>query len=53
MEVIPRIMEVLKDRLSTAYMRINETDPRNPILRKISGLCQRVNEIASTAVASR
>ena len=49
MEVIPRIMEVLKDRLSTAYMRINESNPHNPILRKISGLCQRVNEITSAS----
>jgi hypothetical protein len=38
-------MEVIKERLTHAYMRLNETSPGDPSLRRIAALVQRVGEL--------
>lgn len=38
-------MEVIKDRLTQAYMRLNESSPGDASLRRIAGLVKRVGEL--------
>ncbi|MCJ1254363.1 hypothetical protein MMC24_002178 [Lignoscripta atroalba] len=44
-EVIPRIMDVLTQRLEGQFMTIAETDPHDPVLRKIPPLTRRAKEL--------
>lgn len=39
-------MEVIKERLTHAYMRLNEGSPGDSALRRIAGLVKRVGELA-------
>ncbi|KAF2264288.1 DAO-domain-containing protein [Lojkania enalia] len=47
-DFIPKIMDVINQRLSQAYMKINESSPGNPLLRRISAMVSKVNELART-----
>lgn len=38
-------MDVLSQRLEGLYMRIAETDPRDPVLRKIPALARQAKEL--------
>ena len=44
-EVAPKIMDVLSSRLQAAYMQIAESNPTDPVLRKISQLSRRAREL--------
>ncbi|KAF2119008.1 hypothetical protein BDV96DRAFT_610845 [Lophiotrema nucula] len=44
-DVVPHIMDVMKERLTAAYMSLNESSPGNPLLRTISSMVTRVNEM--------
>lgn len=44
-DVAPGIMDVLSQRLQGAYMNISEANPSNAVLRKISEVNRRVNEV--------
>lgn len=48
-EVAPKIMDVLSQRLTGAYMNISEADPNEPALKRISGLKRQVEEIKRLA----
>jgi hypothetical protein len=39
-------MDVIRDRLTQAYMSLNESSPGDISLRRISGLVNKVNEIS-------
>ena len=39
-------MDVIKERLTHAYMRLNETSPGDQSLRRIAALVKRVSELA-------
>ncbi|KAF2744526.1 hypothetical protein M011DRAFT_449195 [Sporormia fimetaria CBS 119925] len=43
--VLPRILDILHSRLSTEYVRLNETAPNTQLLRHISLLINRLNEL--------
>ncbi|PVI08626.1 hypothetical protein DM02DRAFT_607998 [Periconia macrospinosa] len=45
-DVVPKIMDVIRDRLTQAYMSLNENSPGDVSLRRISTLVARVNEIS-------
>ncbi|KAJ4348038.1 uncharacterized protein N0V89_009410 [Didymosphaeria variabile] len=45
-DVVPKIMEVIKERLTHAYMRLNENSPGDGSLRRIASLVKRVNDLA-------
>lgn len=54
-DVVPRIMEVLSQRLQGAYMQIADQDSStpahsNPVLRRIAALVRRANELKALAV---
>ncbi|KAF2202310.1 hypothetical protein GQ43DRAFT_315222 [Delitschia confertaspora ATCC 74209] len=53
LDIIPRIMEVLNQRLTAAYISLNETSPGHKMLRKISTLVNKVNELARQVPAAR
>lgn len=42
---MPKIMEVIAARLTQAYVHLNESQPGVPVLRRLSGLVNKVNEI--------
>jgi hypothetical protein len=44
-DVAPKIMDVLSQRLQSAYMNISEETPNAPVLKRISGLNRQVNEV--------
>ncbi|CAI6333910.1 unnamed protein product [Periconia digitata] len=44
-DVVPKIMDVIRDRLTQAYMSLNESSPGDQSLRRISTLVTRVNEL--------
>jgi hypothetical protein len=44
-------MDVMNQRLTAAYIQLNETSPNNPLLRKISALVSRVKELRSIVAA--
>ena len=44
-EVYPRIMEIVSQRLHKAYMELATEDMNNPLLRKISLLARRANDL--------
>ena len=45
MDVAPKIMDVLSQRLQGAYMLISESDPADRNLARISGLVRQVREV--------
>ncbi|KAF1961388.1 hypothetical protein CC80DRAFT_464259 [Byssothecium circinans] len=45
-DVVPKIMDVIRERLTQAYMSLNESSPGDLSLRHISGLVNKVNEIS-------
>ncbi|KAL1601552.1 hypothetical protein SLS60_006467 [Paraconiothyrium brasiliense] len=45
-DVVPKIMEVIKERLTHAYMRLNESSPGDASLRRIASLVKRVNDLS-------
>ena len=49
MDVAPKIMDVLSQRLQGAYMQISEANPSDPNLKTISTLNRQVNEIRRMA----
>ncbi|KAM3422615.1 hypothetical protein BST61_g104 [Cercospora zeina] len=49
MDVAPKIMDVLTQRLQGAYMAISEARPSDPALRSISNLSRQVHEIRRVA----
>lgn len=51
-DVAPRIMDVLSQRLQSAYMAVSEEDSNNPILRKISVLARRANELKAMTIGA-
>ncbi|PSN68494.1 hypothetical protein BS50DRAFT_492414 [Corynespora cassiicola Philippines] len=48
-DIVPKIMDVMNQRLTTAYIKLNESSPGNPLLRRISALVSTVNELARAA----
>ncbi|KAI9831217.1 MAG: hypothetical protein M1819_005145 [Sarea resinae] len=46
-EVAPQIMDIISQRLEGLYMRIAETNPHDPVLRKIPPLTRRARELKS------
>jgi hypothetical protein len=42
-------MEVIKQRLTTAYISLNESSQGDPSLRRISTLVQKVGKLAQAA----
>ncbi|KAF2878448.1 hypothetical protein BDV95DRAFT_479405 [Massariosphaeria phaeospora] len=44
-DIVPKIMEIMNQRLTTAYIKLNEDSPGNPLLRRISSLVTKVNEL--------
>jgi len=45
-DMIPRIMDVINQRLTACYIQLNESTPGNPLLRRISSLVHIGNETA-------
>lgn len=45
-DMIPKIMDVVNQRLTSKYIELNESSPGNPLLRRISGLVHEGNELA-------
>lgn len=48
-DIVPKIMDVVKQRLTAAYIQLNESAPNNPLLRRISGLVNKCNEMTQAA----
>ncbi|KAF3002891.1 hypothetical protein E8E13_001300 [Curvularia kusanoi] len=44
-DIVPKIMDVMSQRLTNKYIELNETTPGNPLLRRISALSRRCNEM--------
>jgi len=44
-EVAPRILDVLAQRMSDAYMQLAEENPTNPLLSKIHVLVRHAKEL--------
>jgi len=42
---MPSIMDVFKERLTHAYIRLNEESPGDPLLRRIAALVKGVNDV--------
>jgi len=50
-DIVPKIMEVVKQRLTHTYMALNESTPGSPLLRNINQLATKCNNM--TAAAAR
>ncbi|RAR11499.1 carbohydrate esterase family 4 protein [Stemphylium lycopersici] len=48
-DIIPKIMDVVVQRLTTAYIQLNESTPGSPLLRAISQLVTKCNEMTRAA----
>jgi hypothetical protein len=44
-DIVARIMDVLNQRLTATYIKLNEESQGNPLLRKISALVAQVNAL--------
>ncbi|KAJ4378655.1 hypothetical protein N0V86_005525 [Didymella sp. IMI 355093] len=44
-DIVPKIMEVMIQRLTAKYIELNETTPGTPLLRRISALVSRCNDM--------
>jgi hypothetical protein len=49
-DIIPKIMDVVIQRLTSAYIQLNENTPGSPLLRIISQLVNKCNEMTRAAV---
>ena len=47
MEIAPRLMDVIIQRLESVFMRIAELHPGDPVLRKIPALTRQARELRS------
>jgi WD40 repeat protein len=45
-DIVPKIMDVMNQRLTATYIKLNENSPGNQLLRRISSLVSKVNELA-------
>lgn len=45
-------MEVLRQRLLQAYMQINQTHPRSPVVQRLPNILREVDAIKSAAFAA-
>jgi WD40 repeat protein len=45
-DIVPKIMDVMNQRLTATYIKLNESSPGNQLLRRISSLVSKVNELA-------
>ncbi|KAF1844669.1 uncharacterized protein K460DRAFT_281624 [Cucurbitaria berberidis CBS 394.84] len=48
-DIVPKIMDVVCQRLTTAYIQLNENTPGSQLLRRISGLVNKCNEMTRAA----
>jgi hypothetical protein len=48
-DIIPKIMDVVIQRLTAAYIQLNESTPGSPLLRAISQLVTKCNEMTRAA----
>jgi len=48
-DIVPKIMDVIKQRLTSAYIQLNETTSGSPLLRRISSLVNRCAEMTRAA----
>jgi hypothetical protein len=48
-DVVPKIMEVINQRLTAAYISLNESHPGDPSLRRISTMVQKVSKLSQAA----
>ncbi|EUC48905.1 hypothetical protein COCMIDRAFT_2174 [Bipolaris oryzae ATCC 44560] len=48
-DIIPKIMDVVVQRLTTAYIQLNESTPGSPLLRAISQLVNKCHEMTRAA----
>ncbi|KAL6707058.1 hypothetical protein ACN47E_004810 [Coniothyrium glycines] len=48
-DIVPKIMDVICQRLTTAYIQLNESTTGSPLLRRISSLVNRCNEMTRAA----
>jgi hypothetical protein len=46
---VPKIMDVVKQRLTDTYMALNESTPGSPLLRRISAQVNKCNEMTRAA----
>lgn len=44
-DIVPKIMDVVKQRLTDTYMSLNERQSGSPLLRRISAQVNRCNEM--------
>jgi hypothetical protein len=44
-DIVPKIMDVINQRLTAAYIQLNESTPGSPLLRAISQLVNKCNEM--------
>ncbi|KAJ4369739.1 hypothetical protein N0V83_005502 [Neocucurbitaria cava] len=52
-DIVPKIMDVVCQRLTTAYIQLNESTPGSPLLRRISGLVNKCTEMTRAAYGPR
>ncbi|OAL01957.1 hypothetical protein IQ06DRAFT_346561 [Phaeosphaeriaceae sp. SRC1lsM3a] len=52
-DIVPKIMDVVKQRLTDTYMALNERQPGSPLLRRISAQVNRCNEMMRALVNFR
>ncbi|KAF2826460.1 hypothetical protein CC86DRAFT_30125 [Ophiobolus disseminans] len=48
-DIVPRIMDVVKQRLTHTYMALNESTPGSPLLRRINSLATKCNDTTRAA----
>ncbi|OAL55369.1 hypothetical protein IQ07DRAFT_627496 [Pyrenochaeta sp. DS3sAY3a] len=48
-DIVPKIIDVINQRLTAAYIQLNESTPGSPLLRRISALVNRGNEMTRAA----
>jgi hypothetical protein len=48
-DIVPKIMDVVKQRLTDTYMALNESTPGSPLLRRISAQVNKCNEMIRAA----
>jgi hypothetical protein len=48
-DIVPKIIDVVNQRLTSAYIKLNENTPGSPLLRHISQLVNKGNEMTRAA----
>ncbi|KAF2734862.1 hypothetical protein EJ04DRAFT_512167 [Polyplosphaeria fusca] len=51
LDLVPKIMDVIKQRLTTAYINLNETQPGSILLRRISTMVTKANDMGRSAAS--